>query len=770
MNPTETESELPVSVGEEPDPQVQADVGEHVHVGRRTVGGQAAKAGEPRLAKGLLEQRDSLKITLISLHGLIRAKDPELGRDSDTGGQVKYVLELARELATQPQVREVELLTRQIIDPKLSDDYAQLEEPISENAKIFRIPFGPRRYLAKESLWPYIEMFVDQTLTHFRRTGIPDIIHGHYADAGSAGAQLARLLHVPFIFTGHSLGRVKRQRLANAKSSPESLERKFKFGLRTEAEEIALETAAMVVTSTSQEVDQQYSLYDHYVPSRMEVIPPGVDLELFSPPADPWTDPPFAEHLARFLQEPCKPMILTVARPDQRKNLEKLVHVYGASEQLRELANLVLVLGSRDDISELPKSQRQVLSHILRLIDKYDLYGQVAYPKRHVPSDIPDLYRLATQRRGVFVNPALTEPFGLTLLEAGATGLPIVATNDGGPRDIIANCDNGLLVDPHDSEAIEKALLRVLTEPEEWSRWSQAGIAGTRQHYSWSHHAKRYLRDLDDILEHSPAPVLLNPPREKRLPEFDRLLITDLDNTLTGDDEALAEFSEIIRENKFLGFGIATGRRLDSAMALIEELRLPKPDLIDTDAGTKLHYGENLTPDVSWRKQIDYAWKPKEIRKVVDDLPGMFPQSEEHQSEFKISYEYDASLAPNSVELKKILRAAGLRAKVVVSLGMYLDIIPVRGGSDLSLRHLLWKWGFSPDNVLVAGDSGNDAGMLLGRTLGVVVGNHSRELERLRGLPRVYFAEGQHARGILEGIEYYQFLGNIVIPNDRIDA
>ena len=86
------------------------------------------------------------------------------------------------------------------------------------------------------------------------------------------------------------------------------------------------------------------------------------------------------------------------------------------------------------------------------------------------------------------------------------------------------------------------------------------------------------------------------------------------------------------------------------------------------------------------------------------------------------------------------------------------------------MRHLLWKWGFSPDSVLVAGDSGNDAGMLLGRTLGVVVGNHSRELDRLRNRPRIYYAQGEHARGILEGIEYYQFLGNIVIPNDRIDA
>ena len=69
---------------------------------------------------GLLSSSTPLKITLISLHGLIRAHDPELGRDADTGGQVKYVLELARELAARQDVREVELLTRQIIDPQSS--------------------------------------------------------------------------------------------------------------------------------------------------------------------------------------------------------------------------------------------------------------------------------------------------------------------------------------------------------------------------------------------------------------------------------------------------------------------------------------------------------------------------------------------------------------------------------------------------------------------------------------------------------------------------
>jgi sucrose-phosphate synthase len=100
---------------------------------------------------------------------------------------------------------------------------------------------------------------------------------------------------------------------------------------------------------------------------------------------------------------------------------------------------------------------------------------------------------------------------------------------------------------------------------------------------------------------------------------------------------------------------------------------------------------------------------------------------------------------------------------------MYLDIIPVRGGADMSMRHVLWKWGFAPEHVLVAGDSGNDEGMLVGRTLGVVVANHSRELNRLKRHPRIYFAEAPHAAGILEGIKYYNFLDQIVIPNDRID-
>ena len=157
---------------------------------------------------------------------------------------------------------------------------------------------------------------------------------------------------------------------------------------------------------------------------------------------------------------------------------------------MREIANLVMIMGTRDDIAEVPKGQQHVIHNVhgsdrqVRLLRPGRL-PQAARTRRTYPICIG----WPRQGHGVFVNPALTEPFGLTLLEAGATGLPIVATNDGGPRDIIANCDNGLLIDPMDGEAIEKALLRALTEPEQWQKWSEAGIHGTRKHYSWSNHA-----------------------------------------------------------------------------------------------------------------------------------------------------------------------------------------------------------------------------------------------------------------------------------------
>jgi sucrose-phosphate synthase len=445
--------------------------------------------------------------------------------------------------------------------------------------------------------------------------------------------------------------------------------------------------------------------------------------------------------------------------------------VYGESAELRRMANLVLVMGRRGDGRQLPPAPRKVLQQILTLIDVYNLYGEVAYPKTHQPQDVPELYRWAALRHGVFINPALTEPFGLTLLEAAATGLPIIATNDGGPQDIISNCHNGLLVDPLDRAAMEQALLRMLTESDQWLEWSRNGQVGVREHYSWTQHVDRYLRDVQELVDRAAVPVLADRRQPRSLPEFDRLIITDLDNTLAGDQEALHEFAELIRnEGHHVGFGIATGRRVSDVMSWLEENDMPRPDVLCTAVGTELYYGRDLVPDRAWQRQLGESWQPEKVIEVLAKVPGLIRQADHEQGMYKISYQVDTKLAPSIQRIRRILREAGLRVKVVFSLGMFLDVLPIRGGSDLAIRHLAFRWGFQPEQLLIAGDSGNDEGMLKGRTLGVVVGNYSPELEKLRKLPRIYFAQGRHARGILEGIDYYNFLGSIRIPNDHVDA
>jgi len=88
----------------------------------------------------------------------------------------------------------------------------------------------------------------------------------------------------------------------------------------------------------------------------------------------------------------------------------------------------------------------------------------------------------------------------------------------------------------------------------------------------------------------------------------------------------------------------------------------------------------------------------------------------------------------------------------------------MRASKGAALRYFADKWGIPVERILVAGDSGNDEEMLSGETLGVVVGNHSEELERLRDRERIYFANGCHAWGIIEGINHYDFLGTVRVP------
>ncbi len=714
--------------------------------------------------------QDGYYLMLISVHGLIRGHDLELGRDADTGGQSKYVVELSRALAAHSRVKRVDLLTRLVDDPKVDKDYSDPEEPLADNARIIRISCGPRRYLRKEVLWPYLDGFADNALHYIRRIGkVPDVIHSHYADGGYVGARLAGLLGVPLVHTGHSLGREKERRLLDQGMKAETIEKNYNIGQRIEAEEFALDNAAMVIASTTQEVDTQYSIYDNYQPQNMVVIPPGVELDRFYPPRRGRFNPPILLELNRFLREPRKPMILALSRPDERKNIASLVRAYGEHLGLRNAANLVLIAGNRDDIHAMERGPRGVLNEILLLIDRYDLYGRVAYPKHHHAGDVPLLYRLAAKSGGVFINPALTEPFGLTLIEAAASGLPIIATEDGGPRDIIAHCKNGILIDPLDTARMGQVLLEAIGNRGRWRRWSKNGLLGAHRHFSWNGHVKKYLNEVDRVIRKSlhKRPTAF---AKSKLPILDRLLVSDIDNTLIGDRDALRALLERMRvSGQKLGFGIATGRRIESTVKILKEWAVPMPDVLVTAVGTEIHYGSRLKKDYGYQDHLNYRWDPRALREVMGIFPGIRMQAASEQRQFKISYFMDPNQAPGVREISSRLRQNGLYANVVFSHGMYLDVLPVRASKGSAIRYLADKWGIPVDSILVAGDSGNDEEMLSGNTLGVVVGNHSEELEILRGRERIYFAAGHYAWGILEGIEHYDFFGTMHPVPERGD-
>jgi len=216
-----------------------------------------------------------LNILHLHLHGLFRGRDLELGRDSDTGGQSTYVLELVRALAASSLVDRVEVLTRQIFDKRISLDYGQTTELIGPGALIRRIPFGPRRYLRKELLWPFLDHLADRLCRQLQaQPRLPNWIHAHYADAGYVGALVARRLQLPLVFTGHSLGREKRRRLLAAGLDSQTIEAHYALSARIAAEEMVLSQAQLVVTSTQHELDHQYARYNKFRPDLATLIWP----------------------------------------------------------------------------------------------------------------------------------------------------------------------------------------------------------------------------------------------------------------------------------------------------------------------------------------------------------------------------------------------------------------------------------------------------------------------------------------------------------------
>lgn len=718
---------------------------------------------------------EPIRIILVNIHGLVKGSGLEIGRDADNGGQTKYVYEFAQYLSRNPQVKQVHIFTRLIDDKELSPDYAVPIEELNPKLDIRRIPFGGKKYRLKEQLWAFLDDFVSEAIKHINKHDIfPDWIHSHYGDAGYTAVELCRILKVPFAHTGHSLGIHKRNKMLGIGMTEEEAEKLFKFKRRIAAEEATLSLSQFIVTSTEQEISS-YQDYENFLSAEYHAIPPGIDTEKFFPyyqemvvedikPEELQRKYWVSEYIEKFLSNPHKPVIMALSRPDRRKNLHTLIDVYGQYPELQSLANLVIFAGIRKDINRMPSSEKEVLTNILLSMDKYDLYGKLAIPKKHdVENEVDTIYRYCAQKRGAFVNLTLYENFGLTTIEAGASGLPVVVTCNGGPSEIIPICENGILVDPLKPEQIKQALVSILTNEDRWKEYSNNGIINVQKEYSWDRHVERYLELVQEhmaVIHHSISTG--EPTREFQLLErVKKLLITDIDGTLILPQQGNPGLQELVsqlrKREKGTVFAMASGRNLELVHEAINKYSLPAPDIIISSVGSEIHYVcPELIKDKGWANFLNWRWKKDEIKTKLNQISWLELQEPAAQREFKVSYIYQETKLDMD-QLRAVLDKSWHQVNMITSHGKYLDILPKRASKGQALKFICQKWSIPMDCVYAAGDSGNDLEMFRGPVKGIVVGNRSAELDSIISGKGVFLAESPGAEGIAEGLMHYGF-------------
>ncbi|HEX5538336.1 MAG TPA: glycosyltransferase, partial [Methylophilaceae bacterium] len=193
-----------------------------------------------------------------------------------------------------------------------------------------------------------------------------------------------------------------------------------------------------------------------------------------------------------------KPLIFTMARLDRIKNLTGLVRWFARSDQLRQRANLVVVGGRIDANQSTDHDEQEQIRQMHALMDEYKLDSQMRWLGLRLDKNLAgELYRCVADRHGVFVQPALFEAFGLTIIEAMASGLPVFATRYGGPREIIQHNRSGFHLDPNDGEAavglISDFLDRCAANPGEWKRLSDGALARVAAKYTWKKYAEKVM-------------------------------------------------------------------------------------------------------------------------------------------------------------------------------------------------------------------------------------------------------------------------------------
>ena len=668
-----------------------------------------------------------MHIVSLALGGCLKAEPVRYGLTEDTGGHITYILGEMEALSRRNEVHLAEIMTRCFDAPKLGTIHRHAEEWINPKLVITRIDSGNSAYLAKDALRADRKAFTAALIAAFRqRERLPDVIHAHFADAADVATMVEEELGIPFVYTAHSLGLDKRSAIADCSEAIEA---------RIAEEDRAIDKARAVIGSSRDECERQIAAYPSARIGKVERLVPGIDRHQLTGSLATATD-----LIAPFLRDLTKPMVLAIARPVRKKNLTTLVDAFASSPSLRHQCNLVILAGLRDDLQTGSEEQQQVQRELVDRIDRHDLYGHVAYPKSHSRDDVQALYALAKRTRGVFVNPALMEPYGLTLVEAAAHGLPVVATKVGGPQDILAELDHGLLVDPCDVTEIGWAIEHLVTDRHLWNRCSRNALANSEE-MSWEKYAAGFTRIAKEV-------VSLPEPQTK----CSHLLVSDLDNTLTGCRSGIRRFRRFMERREEIGFVVATGRSIVEARRLVRDWDLPAPLAWITSVGTEVYLqeGGELVLDQKFSKSIEADWDSDAVDTVLAKHPYLLPQPIYEQRPHKRSFFVENE--GRAAEIERLLQSRDVAARVVFSHGRLLDVLPPHAGKAAAMKYVAGHFNVPPGQVFAAGDSGNDVDMLTACENAILVGNHAEEVAALTERSNVYRSRRENASGALEGV------------------
>jgi len=485
-------------------------------------------------------------IAIISPHGYF-GQENVLGRP-DTGGQVVYILDQVRALEREMRDRldeqgldidpEIIVLTRLIPDAEGTTCDQRTERIFGTmNSSILRVPFrSPQddiipHWISRFEVWPYLERFAQDAAKEMiaELNGKPDLIVGNYSDGGLVASLMSHKLGITQCNIAHALEKAK---YLYSDLYWRQNEQQHHFACQFTADLISMNAADFIITSTYQEIagtednPGQYESYMTFTMPELYRVIYGIDVydpkfNIVSPGADPEIyfsaketsrrlnhlhgeikDLLFgggrADQSRGILSDTTKPVLLTISRLDRIKNLTGLVRLFGSNPKLRELTNLVVIGGHvNPDFSHDAEEVEQI--HFMhRLFDEYELDQDARWLGVYLDKQIAgELYRYVADLRGAFVQPALFEAFGLTVVEAMGSGLPTFATCFGGPMEIIEHGRSGFHINPNYEDAISGLLTdffsRCRKEPEYWDKIADGGLARVQAKYTWKLYAERMM-------------------------------------------------------------------------------------------------------------------------------------------------------------------------------------------------------------------------------------------------------------------------------------